>query len=131
MDPKSQIYPIFSLHLEERTQQLTSELSRSLMLEAHLPTSTKRYTRLLIRLGEEGLARSSYLQARTQYIRRKLRAMHQPGAYGTSEVDGLMEAMASLLVRAIKNSWTVYSESFSESRMASSFFAWVKEHVDG
>jgi len=131
MDPKLQTYPIFSLHLEERTQQLTTELSRSLMLESHLPTPTKRYIQLLVKLGEESMARSAYLQSRTQYIKRKMRAMQQPGAYGTTEVDGLMEAVASLLVRAIKNSWNIYSEAFTESRMASSFFAWVKEHVEG
>lgn len=131
MDPKQQPYPMLSLHLEERTQQLTMELSRSLKLESHLPTPTKRYVRLLIRLGEDVLARSSYLSSRTLYIRRKIRSMQQPEAYGNGEVDGLMEAIACVIIHAIRNTWSVYSDSFSESRMTSSFIEWVKEHIEG
>jgi hypothetical protein len=57
--------------------------------------------------------------------------MQRPGAYGSNQVDGFVEAVAWIVVRIIKNSWTVYSETFSEARMASNFFEWVKEQVEG
>jgi hypothetical protein len=131
MDPKQVTYPLLSLHLQRRTQQLTDYLSHALDLESHLPSSTSRYSTLLIRLGEDDLARSTYLQSRSEYVRRKIRAMQRPGAYGSNQVDGFVEAVAWLVVRIIKNSWTVYSETFSEARMASNFFEWVKEQVEG
>jgi len=131
MDPKQVTYPLLSLHLQRRTQQLTDYLSHALELESHLPSSTSRYSALLIRLGEDDLARSIYLQSRSEYVRRKIRAMQRPGAYGSNQVDGFVEAVAWLVVRIIKNSWTVYSETFSEAKMASSFFEWVKEQVEG
>lgn len=131
MDPKQVTYPLLSLHLSHRTKQLTDYISHALNLESHLPNSTKRYSTLLIRLGEDDLARSTYLQSRAEYIRRKIRAMQHPGAYGTNEVDGFVESVAWLIVRVIKNSWAVYSETFSEAKMASTFFEWVKEQAEG
>jgi exocyst complex component 8 len=131
MDPKQVTYPLLSLHLQHRTQQLTDYISHALNLESHLPASTSRYSLLLVRLGEEDLARSTYLHSRSEYVQSKIRAMQRPGAYGSNEVDGFVEAVAWLTVRIIKNSWTVYSETFAETRMASSFFEWVKEQVEG
>jgi hypothetical protein len=57
--------------------------------------------------------------------------MQHPGAYGTNDVDGVVEAIAWVMVRIIKNSWTVYSETFSDTRMASSFVDWAKGQADG
>ena len=57
--------------------------------------------------------------------------MQHPGAYGVNDVDGTVEGIAWLVVRVIKNSWSVYSETFTDTRMASSFFEWVKEQVEG
>jgi exocyst complex component 8 len=131
MDPKQVTYPLLSLHLSHRTKQLTDYISHTLNLESHLPNSTKKYSVLLIRLGEDDLARSTYLQSRAEYVRRKIRAMQHPGAYGTNEVDGFVEAVAWLIVRVIKNSWAVYSETFSETKIASIFFEWVKEQAEG
>ena len=130
-DPNQVTYSLLSLHLSHRTKQLTDYISRALNLESHLPNSTKRYSLLLTRLGEDDLARSTYLQSRTEYVRRKIRAMQHPGAYGSNDVDGFVEAVAWLIVRVIKNSWVVYRDTFSESKMASNFFEWVKEQVEG
>jgi hypothetical protein len=84
-------------------------------------------------MGEDELARSMYLKSRTLYIGRKIRVMqsHAYGAYGTNEVDAFVEAIAWLTIRVIKNTWTVYSETFSETRVASRFVEWVKEQVEG
>jgi exocyst complex component 8 len=131
MDPKQATYPRLSLHLSRQIKQLTDYITHALNLESHLPNATKRYSVLLTRLGEDDLARSTYLQSRADYVRRKIRAMQHPGAYGINEVDGFMEAVAWLTVRVIKTSWGVYSETFSETRMASSFFEWVKEQAEG
>lgn len=131
MDSKQGTYSLLSLHLSHRTRQLTDYISHALDLESHLPNSTKRYAHLLGRLGEEDLARFTYLRSRSEYIRRKIRAMQHPGAYGINEVDGFVEAVAWLVVRVIKNSWIVYSSTFAEAKLASSFFEWVKEQVDG
>ena len=131
MDSKEVTYPLLSLHLSHRTKQLTDYISHSLSLESHLPKSTKRYSLLLTHLGEEDLARSTYLQSRTEYVHRKIRAMQHPGAYGTNDFDGFVEAVAWLIVRVVKNSWSVYSETFSETKMASSFVEWAKEQVEG
>jgi hypothetical protein len=57
--------------------------------------------------------------------------MQHPGAYGTNDVDGVVEAIAWVMVRIIKNSWTVYSDTFSEARMASSFVDWANGQADG
>jgi hypothetical protein len=119
------------MHLSHRTKLLTDNLSHCLSLESRLPKSAKRYASLLLRLGEDDLARSTYLQSRSEYVRRKVRAMQQPGGYGANEVDGFMEAIAWLTVQAIKNSWGVYNETFTETRMASGFFEWVKQQVEG
>ena len=131
MDPKQVTYPLMSMHLSHQAQHLTDILSHVLNLESHLVSSTKKYAQLLIRLGEEDLARSTYLQSRKEYVRRKIRAMQHPGAYGINDVEGFVEAVAWLIVRVVKNSWSVYSETFSEQRMASNFFEWVKEQVEG
>jgi hypothetical protein len=131
MDAKQPTYPLLSLHLARHTQQLTDRLSHGLTLESQLPSTTKRYSHLLIRLGEDELARSMYLKSRASYIGRKVRAMQSHGAYGTNEIDAFVEAIAWLTIRVVKNSWTVYSETFSESRVASSFVEWVKEQVEG
>lgn len=124
-------HSLLSLHLSHRTKQLTDHISHALNQESHLPNSAKRYAQLLISLGEEDLARSTYLQSRTDYVRRKIRAMQHPGAYGTNDVDGVVEAIAWVMVRIIKNSWTVYSDTFSEARMASSFVDWANGQADG
>jgi hypothetical protein len=131
MDPKQPIYSALSHHLSHRTQQLAIYLSHSLNIESNLPLSVKRYSHLLIRLGEENLARATYLRSRSAYILQKVRSMQHPGAYGTNDVNAFMEAISWLLVRLIKNSWIVYNETFSENRMASSFFEWVKKQVEG
>jgi hypothetical protein len=131
MDSKKMTYSLLSLHLSHRTKQLTDHISHALDQESHLPSSAKRYAKLLISLGEEDLARSTYLQSRTDYVHRKIRAMQHPGAYGTNDVDGVVEAIAWVMVRIIKNSWTVYSDTFSETRMASSFFEWAKGQAAG
>jgi len=131
IDPKQQTYLLLSIHLSHRTQQLTNLLSHCLSLESRLPKSTKRYASLLFRLGEDDLAKSTYLQSRSEYVGRKIRAMQHPGAYGVNDVDGTVEGIAWLVVRIIKNSWSVYSETFTDTRMASSFFEWVKEQVEG
>ena len=131
MDSKQPTYPLLSLHLARHTQQLIDRLSHGLTLESQLPSTTKRYSHLLIRLGEDELARSMYLKSRTSYIGRKIRAMQSHGAYGTNEVDAFVEAIAWLTIRVIKNSWTVFGETFSETRVASSFVEWVKEQVEG
>jgi hypothetical protein len=52
-------------------------------------------------------------------------------AYSTNEVDAFVEGIAWLTIRVIKNSWSIYSEVFSETKMASSFMEWVKEQVEG
>jgi len=131
MDSKEMTYSLLSLHLSHRTKLLTDHISHALDQESHIPTTAKRYARLLVGLGEEDLARSTYLASRTEYVRRKLRAMQHPGAYGTNDVDGVVEAIAWVMVRIIKNSWTVYSDIFSETRMASSFFEWAKSQAEG
>jgi hypothetical protein len=131
MDTKLQTYSLLSLHLSHRTQQLTETLTRCLTLESRLPKSTKRYAMLLLRLGEDDLARTAYLRSRSEDLHRKIRAMQNPGSFEANDVDGLMEAIAWLIVRVIKNSWTVYSEIFSEIKMASSFFEWVQDEVKG
>lgn len=131
MDSKQVSYSLLSIHLSHQSQQLAETLLHALNLESHLPSSAKKYAQLLIRLGEDDLARSTYLQSRKEYVRRKIRAMQHPGAYGINEVDGFVEAVAWLVVRVIKNSWNVYSEAFSEQRMASNFFEWTKGLVEG
>jgi len=131
MDPKQQSYLLLSIHLSHRTQKLTNILSHCLSLESRLPKSTKRYASLLFRVGEDDLAKSMYLQSQSEYVGRKIRAMQHPGAYGVNDVDGTVEGIAWLLVRVIKNSWSVYNETFIDTRMASSFFEWVKEQVEG
>jgi exocyst complex component 8 len=124
-------HPLLSLHLSHQTKQLTDHITHALNQQSHLPYSAKRYARLLISLGEEDLARSTYLQSRTEFVRRKVRAMQHPGAYGTNDVDGVVEAIAWVMVRIIKNSWTVYSDTFSETRIASSFVDWANDRADG
>lgn len=57
--------------------------------------------------------------------------MQHPGAYGASEVNSFVEAIAWIVVRVIKNSWGVYNEVLGDSRTASSFFEWCKEQVEG
>jgi hypothetical protein len=57
--------------------------------------------------------------------------MQHPGAYGGNEVDTSVEGIAWLVVQVIKNSWGVYNDTFAETRMASRFFEWVKEQVEG
>jgi Exocyst component 84 C-terminal len=131
MDSKQITYPLLTLHLNHRTKQLTDQISRALELESHLPLSTKRYSRLIIQLGENDLAESTYLQSRGDYVRRKIRAMQHPGAYGADRLDGFLVAVAWLVVQIIKNSWTVYSDTFSEPQMSSKFFEWTKEQVEG
>ena len=131
MDPKSFTHPLVALHLSHQTQRLTSILSQALEVESHLPPSTKRYAGLLIRLGEGDLARSTYLRSRAEDIRQKVRAMQHPGAYGANEVGTFLEAVAWLIVRVLRNSWTVYSETFAESKMTSIFFQWASGQVEG
>ena len=131
MDSKDVAHTLLALHLSHRTQHLTDYLTKSLTAESHLPLSTKRYAQLLIRLGEDDLARSTYLKSRSKYIRQKIRAMQHPGAYGVNEVDSFVVAIAWLMMRAITNSWTVYSETFSEAKMVSSFFQWMEEQIGG
>ena len=57
--------------------------------------------------------------------------MQHPGAYGASEVNSFMEAIAWIVVRVIRNSWGVYNEVLGDNRTASSFFEWCKEQVEG
>jgi len=57
--------------------------------------------------------------------------MQHPGAYGANEVHTFLEAVAWLVVRVLRNSWTVYSETFAESKMTSIFFQWAQGQVEG
>ena len=55
------------------------------------------------------------------------RAMQHPGAYpGANEAHTFLGAVAWLIVRVLCNSWTVYSETFAESKMTSIFFQWAQ-----
>ena len=131
MDSSAQSYSLLSLHLSHRTQQLINLLTHSLSFDSRNPASTKRYSQLLIRLGEDELARSTYLTSRANYVKQKIRAMQHPGAYGTNEVDSFVEAIAWIVVRIIKNTWGVYNDFLGDSRTTSSFFEWCKEQVEG
>jgi exocyst complex component 8 len=131
MDSTAQAYSLLSLHLSHRIQQLINLLTSSLSHDSRNPSSAKRYSQLLIRLGEDDLARSTYLSSRATYLKQKIRAMQHPGAYGASEVNSFVEAIAWIVVRVIKNSWGVYNEVLGDSRTASSFFEWCKEQVEG
>lgn len=131
MDSSAQSYSLLSLHLSHRTQQLINLLTHSLSFNSRNPTSTKRYSQLLIRVGEHDLARSTYLSSRAAYVKQKIRAIQHPGAYGASEVDSFVEAIAWIVVRIIKNTWGVYNEVLGDSKTSSNFFEWCKEQVEG
>lgn len=131
MDASAQSYTLLSLHLSHRTQQLINLLTHSLSFDSRNPSSTKRTSRLLVQLGEEELARSTYLSSRASYLKQKIRAMQHPGAYGASEVGSFVEAISWVVVRIIRNSWMVYNEIYGDTRANSSFFAWCKEQVEG
>jgi hypothetical protein len=131
MDSSAQSYSLLSLHLSHRAQQLINLLTYSLSTNSRDPTSTKRYSQLLIRVGEDDLARSTYLSSRATYVKQKIRAMQHPGAYGASEVDSFVAAIAWIVVRIIKNTWGVYNEVLGDGRTTSNFFEWCKEQVEG
>ena len=131
MDSSAQSYSLLSLHLSHRTQQLNNLLTHSLSFNSRNPTSTKRYSQLLIRVGEDDLARSTFLSSRASYVKQKIRAIQHPGAYGASDVDSFVEAIAWIVVRIIKNTWGVYNEVFGDNKTSSNFFEWCKEQVEG
>lgn len=124
-------YSLLTLHLNHRIKQLSNIISRVLNIESHLPKAAKRYSELIIRLGEDDLAQLTYLNSRAEYLRRKVRAMQHPGALGADRLDGFLTDIAWLVVRVIKNSWAVYHDIFTEPHMVSKFFAWAKEQMEG
>src|SRR2546421_8220714 len=119
-------YAVFCL---KKKKQLINLLTYSLSHESRNPSSTKRYSQLLIRLGEDDLARSTYLSSRATYLKQQIRAMQHPGAYGASVVNSLVQAIAWIVVLVIKNSWGLYNQVLADSRTASSLFQWCKEQV--
>lgn len=110
--------------VNERASRLASSVARQLSQTSGGAEKTKENVQWLLRLGFEELARSRYLDARTETLRLRTRQLPFRGA-----LPPYLHALAFVTFNMLVHTFRTFSASFP-SASGSAAVKWAKERVD-
>jgi len=110
--------------VNERASRLASSVARQLSQTSGGAERTKENVQWLLRLGFEELARSRYLDARTETLRLRTRQLPFRGA-----LPPYLHALAFVTFNMLVHTFRTFSASFP-STSGSAAVKWAKERVD-
>ena len=110
--------------VNERASRLASSVARQLSQTSGGAEKTKENVQWLLRLGFEELARSRYLDARTETLRLRTRQLPFRGA-----LPPYLHALAFVTFNMLVHTFRTFSASFP-STSGSAAVKWAKERVD-
>lgn len=110
--------------VNERASRLASSVARQLSQTSGGAERTKENVQWLLRLGFEELARSRYLDARTETLRLRTRQLPFRGA-----LPPYLHALAFVTFNMLVHTFRTFSASFP-SASGSAAVKWAKERVD-
>ncbi|KAI0054118.1 hypothetical protein FA95DRAFT_1476670, partial [Auriscalpium vulgare] len=107
------------------TASLTASLLNALSSPQNHKSSVVRLISLLLRLGAGAAARTTFLAARSETIRKLVRMIRFEGHIGMYIND-----LAMVMFTAIKHTADWFLASFKENEVASSFIEWAKVQIE-
>lgn len=110
--------------VNERASRLASSIARQLSQTSGGAEKTKENVQWLLRLGYEELARSRYLDARTETLRLRTRQLPFRGA-----LPPYLHALAFVTFNMLVHTFRTFNASFP-STSGSAAVKWAKERVD-
>ncbi|KAH9845008.1 exocyst complex component exo84-like [Teratosphaeria destructans] len=110
--------------VDERASRLATSISRQLVQNSIWQERTKENVSWLLRLGYEDLARSKYLDARTETIRLRMRSLPFTGA-----LPPYLHALSFITFTLLLHTFRTFSSSFPAAS-GSAVVRWAKERVD-
>lgn len=110
--------------VDERAGRLASSIARQLVLNSSGMERTRENVSWLLRLGFEEMARTRYLDSRTETIRVRTRQLPFTGA-----LPPYLHALAYTTFTLLLHTFRIFSASFPASS-GSSVVKWAKERVD-
>lgn len=115
---------IISAKVDERANKLAASIGRQLVLSSAGMERTKTNVSWLLRLGFEEMARTRYLESRTETIRVRARQLPFTGA-----LPPYLHALAFTTFRLLLHTFRTFSSSFPPAS-GSAIVKWAKERVD-
>ncbi|CAL1693849.1 unnamed protein product [Somion occarium] len=122
---KLSIIPSLSVKLTPLKSTLTAALLQSLSSAANRKSIVVHLITLLLRLNAGAAARSTFLSARTEVMRKCIRMITFEGSIGTYIAD-----LAIVVFTGIKHTADWFLASFKENEVASSFIEWAKQQIE-
>jgi exocyst complex component 8 len=110
--------------VDERASRLASSISRQLVHYSNGMDRTKENVSWLLRLGYEDMARSQYLDSRTETIRLRTRSLPFTGA-----LPPYLQALSFITFTLLLHTFRTFSSSFPAAS-GSAGVKWAKERVD-
>ncbi|KAH9926480.1 uncharacterized protein B0H18DRAFT_1118969 [Fomitopsis serialis] len=124
-DAHLQEIPSLATKLTPLRGQLTAALLQSLAQPTNRKSAVTRLIALLVRLKAGPAARNTFLQARADMIRKRVRLIRFEGHVGTYVGD-----LAVVVFTGIKHTADWFLSSFRENEVASFFIGWTKKQVE-
>jgi exocyst complex component 8 len=115
---------IVVLKLNDRASKLATVLVRYLQDSHNWLTATKSYVDWLMRLGFDDLARTSYLEARSGVIKKRIRQVIFDG-----DLASYIYQISLITFTIIKDTAVIFANCFPPVMM-SAVVKWAKTHVD-
>lgn len=117
--------PSLATKLTPLRGQLTAALLQSLAQPTNRKSAVTQLIALLVRLKAGPAARNTFLQARADMIRKRVRLIRFEGHVGTYVGD-----LAVVVFTGIKHTADWFLSSFRENEVASFFIGWTKKQVE-
>lgn len=110
--------------VDERASRLANSIARQLVHTSSGTERTKKNVSWLLRLGHEEMARTKYLDSRTETTRLRTRALPFTGA-----LPPYLHALAFTTFRLLLHTFRTFTASFPTAS-SSTVVKWAKERVD-
>jgi hypothetical protein len=121
--------PPTALILRQKLAPLQTSLLACLCYDLSSPTLRKstlsHLVQLFIRLEQPDLARATFLKARTEVMRKRVRTIKFEG-----DIPLYVNELAVVSFMGVKHTSDWYLAGFKESGMASGLVAWAKEEIE-
>ncbi|KAI0311367.1 hypothetical protein OF83DRAFT_1278659 [Amylostereum chailletii] len=123
-EAKVAVTPALAPKLTTLTASLTSSLLQTLSNPNNQKATVVHLIHLLVRLRASTAARTTFLAARSEMIRKLVRMIRFEGHVGMYIND-----LAVVIFTAVKHTADWFLASFKENEVASSFIEWAKEQI--
>ncbi|KAI0080989.1 hypothetical protein K474DRAFT_1704276 [Panus rudis PR-1116 ss-1] len=122
---KLSVIPSLSTKLTPLKSSLTSALLQSLSMASNRKSTVVHLISLLVRLNAGAAARSTFLTARTEMMRKWTRMIAFEGDIKTYIAD-----LSTVIFTGIKHTADWFLASFKENEVASAFIQWAKQQIE-